>query len=241
VTRAALLAIALGCVVACGAHGSGPDSLGDDGGDDAFDFDAGPSDVTIPPADAIVLVDSAMSDDVTIPGSCAGQPDGTVCVVSHDPCYASAVCHAGLCGGLSPKPNGTVCKTATAPCEADAVCNGGQCGAFTMRADGYNWQAGDDTARCCGGQPLHTTNDANCGACGIHCNASNGESCQSFGGHWFCRGCVASAACWSHCCSQSYSPYSCAASDCAGHCDAQYCPPGTHCVTGNGTSDYCAY
>jgi hypothetical protein len=246
-SRAVTLAIALALAGAACSHAGGATSFGDDAGDDAsFDYDGGAHDVSIPSSDAIVLVDSAGDDsatqpDVVIPGSCAGQPDGTVCVLSHDPCYANAVCTGGLCGGLVPKPNGTVCKASTMPCEADAVCTGGQCGNFTTRGDGYNWQAGDDTARCCVGQPLHTTSDADCGACGIRCNAGNGESCSQFGGHYFCRGCVASAACWSHCCSTSYSPYSCAASDCAGHCDAQYCPPGTHCVVGSGTSDYCAY
>jgi hypothetical protein len=37
-------------------------------------------------------------------------------------------------------------------------------------------------------------------------------------------------------------PPSCAASDCNGNCSAMYCPPGTHCASGNGlSSDYCAY
>ena len=63
----------------------------------------------------------------------------------------------------------------------------------------------------------------------------------ALGGHYFCRGCIASINCWSKCCSTSFSPYSCAASDCAGNCDAAYCPAGTHCVSGGGTSsDYCA-
>jgi hypothetical protein len=95
---------------------------------------------------------------------------------------------------------------------------------------------------CCGGNEAHSSDNGNCGVCGIQCNAGNGESCQILGGRYFCRGCVASAACWSHCCSTSFSPYSCAASDCAGNCSAAYCPPGTHCVSGGGiSSDYCSY
>jgi hypothetical protein len=111
--------------------------------------------------------------------------------------------------------------------------------------DGYNWYPQDVTARCCHGQPMHEadfTTAVDCGACGIACNASNGESCQALGGRWFCRGCVASADCWSKCCSTSFTPYSCAASDCAGNCSSMYCPASTHCVAGApDSSDYCAY
>jgi hypothetical protein len=245
--RALSLAIALALgVAACANTPGGTPLTGDDGEDDASAFD-GSHDVELPNSDALVLVDSgsddsSMQSDVVIPGSCMGQPDGTVCVQSHDPCYADAVCAGGLCGGLSPKPNGTVCKQASDPCKANGVCTAGQCGNPTPRPDGYNYQPGDDTARCCGGSTAHTDTNTNCGACGIQCNAVNGESCQILGGHYFCRGCIASSACWSHCCSLSFSPASCAASDCAGNCSATYCPAGTHCVTGNGTSsDYCAY
>jgi hypothetical protein len=111
--------------------------------------------------------------------------------------------------------------------------------------DGYNWFSPDPNARCCHGQPMHVadfTSDTDCGACGIHCNTANSESCQVLGGRYFCRGCVASAACWSKCCSTSFTPYSCAASDCAGNCSSMYCPAGTHCVPGApNSSDYCAY
>ena len=245
VAAAASAVVLVSVAGACGHHAS-TTSAGDDGSDASVDFDAGAHDVSIPNADAIVFAeggdDASTQPDVVIPGSCMGQPDGTICVLSHDVCYDNAVCKNGLCGGLTPKPNGTVCKQSPDPCQADAVCTGGQCGNFTPYPDGHNWQVGDDTARCCGGQKVHTTSDANCGACGIRCNAGNGESCQLLGGHHFCRGCVASSACWSHCCSLSFSPATCAASDCAGNCSATYCPPGTHCVLGNGvSSNYCAY
>jgi hypothetical protein len=111
--------------------------------------------------------------------------------------------------------------------------------------DGYVWFAPDPTARCCHGQPMHEadfTTATDCGACGIACNAANGEACSALAGHYFCRGCVASAACWSKCCSTSFTPYSCAASDCAGNCSSMYCPTGTHCVPGApNSSDYCSY
>jgi hypothetical protein len=110
------------------------------------------------------------------------------------------------------------------------------------KADGYNWDTNDTYARCCGGQQVRTVTDQNCGVCGIKCNAANSETCGVVGGRYFCTGCVASTACWSKCCSTSFTPHSCAASDCAGNCSSTYCPLGTHCVTGGGTSsDYCSY
>jgi hypothetical protein len=167
--------------------------------------------------------------------------DGTPCGAAPDVCHDAPLCEGGACAAAAAKADGFVCAAAPDDCHDAGTCKTGVCGAPPTRADGYNWTAGDDTARCCGGKPIHTDVDTDCGACGIQCNASNGESCQSFEGVWFCRGCVASAACWSHCCSESYSPYSCAASDCAGNCSAQYCPTGTHCVVGTDTSDYCSY
>jgi hypothetical protein len=112
--------------------------------------------------------------------------------------------------------------------------------------DGFNWDPNDPTARCCGGQTMHEsdfTTNANCGVCGIPCNAANGESCTLFGGHWFCAGCVASPSCWSGCCSTTFAPtYLCSASNCQGVCNDAICPPGSHCVDGlPNSSDYCAY
>jgi hypothetical protein len=145
-------------------------------------------------------------------------------------------------GGCAVSPDGTPCKAAPDLCHTNGVCKGGVCTAPGIHVDGYNWKAGDDNARCCGGVPVMTTSNANCGACGIQCNGQNGESCSLLGGHYFCRNCIASSACWSHCCSNSFSPPSCAASDCVGNCSAKYCPPNTHCVQGNGvSSDYCSY
>ncbi len=144
--------------------------------------------------------------------------------------------------GCAVEADGTPCKAAPDLCHADGVCKGGLCMAPTPHADGFNWKQGDDTARCCGGSPIYTSTNANCGACGIQCNAQNGESCAVLGGHYFCRGCTTNAGCWSKCCSLSFSPSSCAASDCKGSCDDTYCPKGTHCVLGNGvSSNYCSY
>jgi hypothetical protein len=144
--------------------------------------------------------------------------------------------------GCATQVDGTKCAPAPNVCHTDGVCLGGVCAAPKRRADGYPWKQGDPYARCCGGQPVITNTNANCGACGIACNAQNGESCQELGGRWFCRGCTTSSGCWSKCCSKSFVPYSCAASDCQGNCSDTYCPPGTKCVPGNGvSSNYCAY
>jgi hypothetical protein len=168
-------------------------------------------------------------------------PDGTLCGAAPDICHNAPLCEGGACAAATAKADGFVCGAAPDACHDAAICKAGVCGAPATLADGFNWTPGDATARCCSGSPIHTDVDSDCGACGIQCNAANGESCQSFGGIWFCRGCVASAACWSHCCSESYSPYSCAASDCTGDCSDTYCPTGTHCVVGTDTSDYCSY
>jgi hypothetical protein len=188
--------------------------------------DAGGDDATQPTSDVLVL-----PLDATIPG------DGDVEADLFD---ASSESDAPLtCAQL---PDGTPCKQAPDLCHTDGVCKAGACTAPGTHVDGYNWDPNDTTARCCGGTPVKTTSSANCGACGIKCNAQNGESCSALGGHYFCRGCIASSACWSHCCSESFSPPSCAASDCNGNCSSTYCPAGTHCVAGNGTSsDYCSY
>ena len=105
----------------------------------------------------------------------------------------------------------------------------------------HQWDPSNPLARCCGGAPVLTNTNDNCGVCGIRCNESNGESCQELDGHWFCRGCIANAGCWSGCCATSYSPPSCSPADCEGHCRNDICPAGTHCVDGTNTSDYCSY
>jgi hypothetical protein len=178
-------------------------------------------------------------------GTCAvpqAKPDGTNCGTAPDVCHSAPVCASGACAAPAAKANGTVCAKAPDACHTDGTCNNGSCGSVGTRGNGYNWSPGDATAMCCGGKEVHADTDSNCGVCGIVCNPSNGESCGLVGGHYFCKGCVASAGCWSHCCSESFSPYSCAASDCAGNCDSSYCPAGTHCVSGNGSSsDYCSY
>lgn|GEM_PF-6625817 len=144
--------------------------------------------------------------------------------------------------GCANQQDGTPCKAAPDLCHTDGVCMMGKCMAPGVHADGYNWKSSDVNARCCGGIALTTTTDINCGACGIACNGGNGESCSALAGHYFCRGCKTNQGCWSKCCSLSFVPSSCAASDCKGNCDSTYCPPGSKCALGNGiSSNYCAY
>ncbi|HTE45893.1 MAG TPA: hypothetical protein VK636_11655 [Gemmatimonadaceae bacterium] len=107
--------------------------------------------------------------------------------------------------------------------------------------ESHQWDPKNVFARCCDGDPVVANTNTNCGVCGIKCNADNGESCQEFNGHWFCRGCIASTSCWSGCCATSYSPPSCSPADCNGNCRDDLCPTGSHCVGGTDTSDYCAY
>ena len=136
---------------------------------------------------------------------------------------------------LPPDPDaGSPDDGATLPADAASSCSG--------RADGFNWMPPDPNQRCCGQMPVTTSSDSNCGACGITCNAANGETCAMRAGRYYCVGCATSAGCWSQCCSVKTS--ACAASDCvAGKCDATHCPPGTHCVAGipDASSNYCAY
>jgi|GEM_PF-654297 len=201
---------------------------------------------------------------------CASKPDGTVCEPSTDSCHDDGVCEGSVCrppapkldgtvcGGADvcheaptceagqcterPKPDGTPCAPAPDACHEDGVCSGGVCGAVKQREDGYNWDPSDTWKRCCGGQPLRMDTDAHCGVCGIACNASNGESCQknAANGQYYCTGCIASAGCWSGCCSTSFgTPHRCAASDCVqGLCEG--CPGGT-CHQWPDASNSCSY
>lgn len=233
--------------------GPSPDAivLGDDGpdeaaGDDADDAAQGGKSCTGLPDGTPCGAAPDICHDVPAcqSGSCAtaaAKADGTSCGTAPDACHDAPTCQSGTCTPVD-KADGTDCAAAPDDCHTAGTCTAGKCGAVGTRADGYNWDASDTTARCCSGSPIHTDTNSDCGACGIQCNASNGESCSLLGGIYFCRGCEASSLCWSHCCSESFSPYSCAASDCAGNCSATYCPAGTHCVVGApNSSDYCSY
>jgi hypothetical protein len=185
-----------------------------------------------------------VNDSLCSQGTCAApvaKGDGTACGGTPDVCHNQSTCAGGPCSPQA-KPDGTVCAAAPDACHTAATCSGGTCGAVGTQPDGTNWNTSDTSAICCSGNEVENSSNDNCGACGITCNAINGESCQALDGIYFCRGCMSSSGCWSQCCSESFTPNSCAASDCAGNCSAEYCPSGTHCVEGApNASDYCAY
>jgi len=179
-----------------------------------------------------------MDDGGDIPFGDATMPDGGITLDGFVVGDGASDAPIG-CANL---PDGTKCQAAPDACHMDGVCMQGMCTPPMLRPEGFNWKQGDEFARCCGGKPIITNTNTDCGVCDITCNAQNGESCQMLGGRWFCRGCNTSAGCWSKCCSQSFNPPSCAASDCNGNCSAQYCPKGTICKLGMGiSSNYCAY
>jgi hypothetical protein len=166
--------------------------------------------------------------------------DGNVCLSGHDgsvcgpasSCHDPSICIAGVC---TPEPlaNGTPCGAPPKnECWSYATCQKGVCGTSTAYPDGYQWpDAGGQYARCCGGEPVQTTTDTNCGVCGIGCK--DGESCTTIGGYYFCTGCgTNNAACWSDCCSGTDStnghctPSNCLADVCK---SPDICPPPSHC------------
>ena len=211
---ALFVALAAGACAAQGSGSAGGSGLGDDAdasigsqGDDGggpspdaviFGIDAASGDA----ADDAESDPPDVADDSHASKSCTGLPDGTPCGAAPDICHDVPVCAGGACAAAGAKADGFVC--AAAP---DALPHGRDLQGRRMRAP---WARGPTattgrraTTRRAAAEasPIHTDVDSDCGACGIQCNASNGESCQLLGGQWFCRGCVASAACWSQCCS----------------------------------------
>jgi hypothetical protein len=110
------------------------------------------------------------------------------------------------------------------------------------RSNGFQWDQADEYARCCNGIKVRTTVDEFCGTCEIACNKAKGQTCEAFRGRYYCRGCDASAECWSGCCSKQFGGGSCAASNCTtGDCNASLCKGGTVCVVPGDASNYCKY
>jgi hypothetical protein len=110
------------------------------------------------------------------------------------------------------------------------------------RPNGFSWDQTDEYARCCNGIKVRTTIDEFCGTCEIACNKAKGQTCEAFRGRYYCRGCDASAECWSGCCSKQFGGGSCAASNCTtGDCNAALCKGGTVCVVPGDASNYCKY
>jgi hypothetical protein len=187
-------------------------------------------------------------------GACYPNPkmDGTLCGSAPDACHGAPTCTGGSCLPNT-KPDGTVCAPAGDACHLSGTCTGGTCGAVTAEPDGYNYDTSNYDARCCSGTPTDvSSDDNNCGSCGVFCDPTDGQSCTlitdftalySTVPAYYCAGCHASANCWSGCCSTSGgSPYVCSASDCYGNCIA--CPDGSaSCWDGVDPSQphYCAY
>ncbi len=179
-------------------------------------------------------------------GPCAGKSDGEVCAATSAPCKNPGVCQAGACTPITNKADGAICDDPKSPCQTPGVCASGACGAPKAKPDETVPDASKPFTRCCGGASTSVTTNGRCGSCDIACNGANGESCQarSNAGHtqYYCAGCVASASCWSGCCSTSYPATKnvCAASDCKGGCTSK-CPKGTHCKSGEslGMSNWC--
>ena len=196
------------------------------------DPDSGtPDDVTTIPLDDVTYIplDAAAFEDVVVEADLP-PPDSGI----------DAAADAGT--GCAVWPDNTPCKAAPNACFNAGVCKNKLCYSPTPKPEGYNWNANDPNARCCAGVPLTTNTGNNCGACGIKCNPNNGESRSLLGGRYFCRGCTASSGCWSGCCSTSFTPYTCSASDCKGNCDGTKCPVNTTCKLGLPlSSNYCGY
>jgi hypothetical protein len=147
---------------------------------------------------------------------------------------------AGPCATLS---DGAFCGYAGG-CQCQ-YCKGGACSETKACAQGFNWEAGVDTARCCDGLPVLTNTNANCGVCGVGCataGVTKAQDCQLLEGHYQCVDCAANTECWSGCCAIDTTPYHCSASDCnTGACQAGICPAPSVCVQGTSAPNYCSY
>jgi len=207
------------------------DATRPDGGGDAHVID-----VAKPHEDASDGPKDAMSGDAD---PCLTDPDGSVCGTGN-PCNDPPECVDGVC---APRPlkDGTPCAFAKDGCHSTPVCAKGVCGASSTLPDSTEWEAGNDNARCCGGEPVMTTTVDNCGVCGIKCG--KGQSCTDVNDdHYFCTPCSVDSDCWSSCCSDTLTPDGhCSPSDCTlGTCQAKVCPDGSQCTTAT-PIDFCSY
>jgi hypothetical protein len=145
-----------------------------------------------------------------------------------------------VCGSLEA---GSFCAYAGG-CQCK-YCQNGACSDTKACPEGFNWEAGVDIARCCGGLPVLTDTNANCGVCGIQCataGVTSPQNCEPLEGHYQCVDCAANNECWSGCCAIDTTPYHCSESDCnTGDCVAGLCPAPSTCVQGEGTANYCSY
>jgi hypothetical protein len=173
---------------------------------------------------------------------CESLADGAACG-NADPCNERPTCASGRCVH---HPNDAAAFCAYLGGCNCGYCNNGACSTTKKCPEGFNWEAGDDLARCCGGLPVRTNTNANCGVCGVVCKTagvSTPQDCQMLGGHYLCVGCASNTECWSQCCSSAPTPSHCAASDCnTGACPNGICPSPAKCVMGaNNNPNYCSY
>jgi hypothetical protein len=124
-------------------------------------------------------------------------------------------------------------------------CSTGTCSDTRPCPQGFNWEAGVDVARCCGGLPVMTDTNANCGVCGVRCataGVTSAQDCQLLSGHYQCVDCAANSECWSGCCAIDTTPYHCSESNCnTGACPSGLCPSPSTCVQAAGGPNYCTY
>lgn len=173
---------------------------------------------------------------------CGALPDDASCAAA-DPCNARATCQAGRCVH-HPLEAGTYCAYNGA-CQCGYCDNAGACSKTKACPEGFNWEAGVDIARCCGGLAVLTDTNANCGVCGVQCmtaGVSSPQNCQLLSGHYQCVNCAANTECWSGCCAIDTTPYHCSESNCnTGACVPGLCPAPSQCVPGSGGPNYCSY
>jgi hypothetical protein len=179
---------------------------------------------------------------VCMSGACAAPAnvaDGTSCGAAPDDCHDAPACKGGTCGDPANAANGKACGSAPDSCHHAPACSDGSCAAAAAFAEGAKPTGGAADDHCCGGKAVDTsTDDSNCGVCGVVCRS--GQTCGAVDGEYFCKGCAANDDCWSGCCSISPAPDHCSPSNCSGACQADICPDGAHCVVGTSV-DYCTY
>jgi hypothetical protein len=126
-----------------------------------------------------------------------------------------------------------------------SYCQAGSCSTTMGCPEGFNWEAGNDLARCCSGLAVLTDTNENCGVCGIHCataGVTSAQDCALLSGHYQCVNCAANSECWSGCCAIDTTPNHCSESDCnTGACVAGLCPAPATCTPGAGGPNYCSY
>jgi hypothetical protein len=203
--------------------------------------DASEEDAPLPKQDGPPTTDSG-SDAPADADPCAVLPDDASCGAA-DPCNARSICQVGHCVH-HPLEAGTYCGY-NGGCQCAYCDNAGACSKTHACPEGFNWEAGVDIARCCGGLAVMTDTNANCGVCGVPCmtaGVTSVQNCQLISGHYQCGSCGANTECWSGCCAIDTTPNHCAASNCStGACVAGLCPAPAHCVPGNGGPNYCSY